>query len=161
MRSGSRFGSCSIGLKAGLSLCEILLDWIISLQRMERGADEFPSVVFVTPALYCKTEMILFLWQLCVNVLCEVFLHFMPSACSVYHCLLSDWRYCAVSLLLISCLSNGRGWSPIVVRIGGLLLLHWAAGISTLIVRKTHLKIKIISKVSQIRANLNANESVR
>lgn len=155
MRPGPKFRSCSIRIKAGLSLCEssIILDWIISLERvggqsinkslwMERGTDEFPSVVFVTPALYCKTEMILFPWQLCVNVLCAVFLHFMPTACSVYHCLLSDWGYCTVSLLSISCLSAGRRWSPV----GGSVeacyrCTDWSAGISTLM---THMKVKII-----------------
>lgn len=79
---------------------------------MERRADEFPHVVFVTPALYCKTEMILFPWQLCVNVLCAVFLHFMPSACSVYHCLLSDWGYCTVSLLLVL-VEGGPSWDNV------------------------------------------------
>lgn len=147
MRSVSRFGSCSISISAGLSLCEssIILDWIISLHRVggrninkscwpTRGTDEFPSVVFVTPALYCKTEMILFPWQLCVNVLWAVFLHFMPSACSVYHCLLNDWSYCTVSLLSISCLRVGSWWTPVRQKCLGVLLLHWAAGISRQIV---------------------------
>lgn len=48
--------------------------------------------------------MILFPWQLCVNVLCKVFFRFMPNARSVYHCLLSDWGYCTVSMLWFSCL---------------------------------------------------------
>lgn len=142
MRSVSRSGSCGISISAGLSLCEssIILDWIISLHRVggrninksrwpARGTDEFPSVVFVTPALYCKTEMILFPWQLCVNVLRAVFLHFMPSACSVYHCLLNDWSYCTVSLLSIGCLGRGSWWSPVRQKCVGVSLLHRAAGI--------------------------------
>lgn len=95
---------------------------------MERGTDEFPSLVFVPPALYCKTEMILFPWQLCVNVLCTVFLHFMQRTCFVYHCLLSDWGYCTVSLLSISCVSAGRRWTPVRCRVEA---FYCCAGLQT------------------------------
>ena len=94
-----------------------------------RGMDEFPSVVFVTPIFYCKTEMILFLWQLCVNVLHRVFLHFMPRACSVYQCLLSDWGYCTVSLLSIYWLITGWNMKPGQEKRGNAVALgHWCHG---------------------------------
>lgn len=143
-------GDVALVSTLGLILCEssIILDWIISLRRVGgrginkslrtgRGTDEFPPVVFVTPALYCKTEMILFPWQLCVNVLCAVFLHFMPSACSVYHCLLSDWGYCTVSL--VSVLVEGEPQTLVGGRL--FFFFYCCSGFQT--PTDNHIKLKI------------------
>lgn len=123
--------------KAGLSLCEscLPLNWIIFVQKVgmnDMNGDRTVSLRYAM-APYCESEKILCLWQLCVNVLCRVFLNFMPGACSVYHCLLSDWGYCTVPLNLVQLFSS---W--------------WRAKPSRLVVRALHcwlwepLEIKII-----------------
>lgn len=85
-----------------LSFLKTARGWSINTSLWtHRGTDEFPSVVLVSAVLYCKTEMILFQWQLGVNVFHAGFSHIIPSARCVYHCLPSDSGYCTVSLLMM------------------------------------------------------------